>query len=215
MINSKIRLHFILEGYEENALFELIEHFSKKTNFEMTYKNCKGGGTIPAFYQEALASDNYDLIYCVYDVDFKPNDDKGMYKKIRNGLYKVLGDENEIDKISLCTNPNTLLLLLLGYTDLSNLLDIKSDKKSNTKLISQYCKKIGNKKAYDASEWQLKLIKDDYEYNNIASFDKMFESYETINYDYKGEIIGTNAIPIIRALIMDDFDFFDKIIKGE
>ena len=62
MINAKIRIHFILEGYEENALFELIEHFYKKDNIEMTYKNCEGGGTVPAFYQDALASDDYDLI---------------------------------------------------------------------------------------------------------------------------------------------------------
>ncbi len=215
MSNSKIRVHYILEGYEENALFELIEHFSKKTNIEMTYKNCKGGGTIPAFYQEALASDNYDLIYCVYDVDFQPKDDKGMYKRIRHGLYRVLGDESEIDKISICTNPNTLLLLLLGYTDLSNLVEIKSDKKSNTKLINKFCTKIGNKKEYDASEWQLELIKDDYIYSSIASFDKIFESNEIINNDYKSEKIGSNALPFIRALIEDDYEFFDKIIKGE
>ena len=71
----------------------------KSTHIEMTYRNCHGGGTIPAFFQADLASDNYDIIYCVYDVDFKPNDENGMYGRIRKGLYRVLGEESEIDNI--------------------------------------------------------------------------------------------------------------------
>lgn len=210
MNDAKLKIHFVLEGNEEYALFQLIEKAMKSTYIEMTYRNCHGGGTIPAFFQADLASDNYDIIYCVYDVDFKQNDENGMYGRIRKGLYKVLGEESEIDKISLCTNPNTLLVLLLGYTDLSNLKDIKADKKSNTELIHKYCSKIGNKKSYDASEWQLELIKNDYLFSNSASFDKMFESCKLINEKYNEDGIGSNILRVIQALIMDDVEYFKK-----
>ena len=210
MSNSKLRIHFVLEGNEENTLFEIIEELYVMENIKMTYKNSNGGGNIPSYYQAALASDNYDFIYCVYDVDYSPNDEKAMYKRIRNGLYKVLGDEKEIDNVSLCINPNTLLIILLGYDELSALIGIKSDKKQNTALINKYCPKIGNKKDYDASRWQLDIFKDDYIYSKKASIDKILEALDEINMNYEDNGVGSNLLPVIEALIKDDYSFFEK-----
>lgn len=210
MSNSKKRIHFVLEGNEENTLFEIIEEFSVMENIKMTYKNANGGGNVPSYYQAALASDNYDFIYCVYDVDYSPNDEKEMYKRIRKGLYKVLGDEKEIDKVSLCINPNALLIILLGYDKLSALTGIKSDKKQNTALINKYCPKIGNKKDYDASKWQLEIFKHDYIYSKNASIDKILEALDEINMNYEDNEVGSNLLPVIEALINDDYSFFEK-----
>ena len=214
-MNSKFKIHFILEGYEENALFELIKELIIMEKIEISFKNCKGGGLIPAYYQNELSLDNYDKIYCVYDVDYKPKDQNGMYSRIRNGLFKVLGSESEVDKISLCTNPNTLLILLLGYDDISNLKNIHSDKKSNTKLIQKYCHKIGNSKEYDASSWQLDLIKNEYIYSKRASFEKMIESMPKLDKNYKSDHVASNILPVIKALISDDVEFFENYMKED
>ena len=210
MTKRKIRVHFILEGNEEDTLFKIIEELLVMENIEMTYKNAMGGGNVPIYYQYAYASANYDIIYCVYDVDYSPKKEKDMYQKIRKGLFDILGDEQEINKISLCTNPNTLLIILLGYDKLDALKEIKAKKSENTELIKKYCPKIGNKKDYDASAWQLELLKNDYIYDGVASIDKILENIGLINEKYEGKEIASNLLPVIKALKDDDGNYFEK-----
>lgn len=214
--NIKLRIHFVLEGYEENTLFEIIDDFRKKKNMEkikLSFQNCKGGGNVPIYFQSALA-DDYDFVYCVYDVDFCPFDEKGMFKRIRKGLYKVLGSDKDVDNVSLCTNPNILLIILLGYDSLQAFKDINADKKSNTELIKKYCNKMGNKKEYDAEAWQLELLKNDYVYDNKASIEKILVNIDKINENYlDNNEIGSNILHIIKALINDDVEYFVKIIN--
>ena len=214
MKNEKIRIHFILEGYEEEILFKIIKYFGNMDRIIFSYQNCKGGGLVPIYFQSAIQSDNYDLVLCAYDVDYEPFKEDGMFMKIRKGLYKVLGDDGQINLISLCTNPNILLILLLGYDDLSNFEKIHSDKGSNTEIIKKYCSQIGNKKRYDASEWQLELFLNDYCYYNKATIDKMLEQVDKLDLNYIGNKVGSNILPVIEALVYDNIDFFMKLWKN-
>ena len=213
-MNEKIKIHFVLEGNEEESLFKIVENYGIGDNLEVSYINSGGGGNVPYYFQDAIQSGNYDLVYCVYDVDFKSEEKKGMYQRIVNGLFRVLGSKKEVDRVSLCTNPDILLILLSGYVDdINELSTIQSDKSSNTDLINKCCSKPIKKKKYDASSWQLELIESDYLYTKKASYDKVLDKINVINIEYKTNSIGSNILQVLKALFENDVDYFMKIIK--
>ena len=73
---------------------------------------------------------------------------------------------------------------------------------------------MGNKKEYDAEAWQLELLKNDYVYDNKASIEKILVNIDKINENYlDNNEIGSNILPIIKALINDDVEYFIKIIN--
>jgi len=214
MITKKIKIHFLLEGNEEESLFNIINKFGIGENIDVSYHNCNGGGRMPAIYQYELQSGNYDIIYCVYDVDYSNEDKNSMFSKIQKGLLRTLGNKDDVNKISLCTNPNILLILLCGYTnDINELKDISKNKSKNTDLIKKYCSLSFNKKEYDASKWQLELIEYDYFYTNVASYDKIINKLETLNNNYLGKEIGSNIILVLKAIKENNVSFFEKIIS--
>ncbi len=223
-MSNEIRIHFVLEGSEEELLFEIIKEKNIVDNhIKITYINAHGGGNVPYYFQDALQSDNYDFIFCVYDVDYSSEKEDGMYCKIVKALTRVLGTETEVNKISLCTNPNILMILFSGYeSSISDLENISQYKKENTNLFNSLCSVQLNKKEYDASQYQLKIIKDDYIYTGKASLERIINRHELININYKLDKIGSNIIPVLKALYENDVDFFlnndkkesDRNVKG-
>lgn len=207
---NKLKIHFILEGAEEEMLFEIVKQKGLGESFELTYRNANGGGNIPAYYQNDIQTEKYDIVYCVYDVDYSADDKDSMYQKVRSGLKKVLGSDSMIDKISLCTNPNIMLIVLLGCDDVEALSGISKSKSSNTGLINKYFDKIGNKKDYDASSWQLEIIKSDYLYDKYK-YEEIVKKYGLLNENYKDDTIGSNILRILKALFENDICFFKKI----
>lgn len=211
-MNNKIRIHFILEGNEEELLFQIIEEVGVNDCFDVSYENARGGGKIGPYFQARYESDMYDLVYCVYDVDYQYNNPSHMHKQIYDKLYRVLGSDTAVKRVSLCSNPNILLILLLGFDQVNNLNTISESKATNTNLISKYIPKIGNKKPYDASDWQLNLIKEQYLYVD-GRYNKLLENGKDLNLNYTLKQIGSNLIPVLKALNDGDVDFFNKAIE--
>lgn len=212
MAQSKLKVHFVLEGNEEETLFELLEYFYKGINLEITYINCGGYGNIAPFYYDAYSSENYDLVLCVYDVDYDYEPSDSPFNQIRTELGRILGNDKRVNNISLCNNPNGLLIILLGYDTVDKFQNMHKGKSKNTDLIHKYCEKIGNKKKYDASDWQLNLLKQDY-YDGKASFKKILENQNEISEKYQSKNISSNIIPFIRAILDDNVEYFNQIIK--
>ena len=106
-----LKVLLIVEGNEEEAFFEVVkDHGLDKERISLEIVNAQGSGNIAALFQDYLSDSGYDAVYCVYDVDNKPFEKKSSYREVREGLKKVLALEARIDSISICTNPNALLL---------------------------------------------------------------------------------------------------------
>lgn len=210
---NNIRIHFIIEGDEEELLFKLVKEYGISDCFDVTYTNSCGAGRLAMYYYDALSTDNYDLVLCVYDVDYAQDKKDSAYNETRRQLLSIVGSEKTVDMVSLCTNPNILLIILLGYDVLDSFRNISKSKIENTKLIKKYCKKIGNKKPYDASSWQLDLIHNDF-YSGVASYDKILEKCDELSINYKTNEIGSNILPILKAIKNGDIQFINKIIKN-
>ena len=210
MIGTKLKIKCVLEGFEENALFELVEKYGVSDNIELTYKNAEGGGNVGAYFYDYYSSGDYDLVLCVYDVDYSKDDSKKMYLRIYNDLLEILGDDELVKEISICTNPNILLILLLAFDNKDALMEISGNKADNTSLINKYVPKIGNKKDYDASSWQLQLIKDEIEYPN--KYETLLLNTSKLDEDYLTDTIGSNIYKFLKALKDGDIDYFNKII---
>ena len=210
---AKISINFIIEGnVEEKALFNLIENYGLNDAFDITYRTCCGAGNIAAYYQAAIASEKYDLVFCIYDVDDKADIKDSPYNITREKLQRVLGSKALVDTVSLCTNPNILLLLLLGYDKPKNLIDLTASKSNNTDVIKRYCDKIGNKQKYAGHQWQVDLIIDDY-VGGRALYDNIIDSYNELSKDYKKEKIASNLVIVLKEIKEGNVEYFKRIIK--
>ena len=210
---TKMKIHFIIEGQiEEKKLFELIEEQGQNKKIEISYKESKGSGNIAAYFQNELGSENYDLVYCVYDVDDKINDLKSAYNRTRNQLIKVLGSEKKVDEVSLCTNPNILLLILLPYDCPNNLQNLTPSKGSNTTLIKKYCPKIGNKQEYDGHEWQVDLIVNGW-CDRKKAYERIIDSEPYLSKNYKKDKIASNLVTVLKEIKEENIAYFEKVIK--
>lgn len=90
MIGTKLKIKCVLEGFEENTLFELVEKYGVSDKIELAYKNAEGGGNVGAYFYDYYSSGDYDLVLCVYDVDYSKDDSKKMYLRIYNDLLEMI-----------------------------------------------------------------------------------------------------------------------------
>lgn len=204
----------ILEGVEEELLFDLaaLNGFSNK--FNVRTENVIGAGNIAPLLQSEISNEYNDCIICIYDVDNKQSEANSAYSKTRKAIKEVLNNnEDFVDAVSFCTNPNILLFILLGADTLSNLNFTKTSKKINTDLLHKFWPKIGNKKAYDASEWQIKIIRDSYKYGTY-SYKTILENAKDLDTDYKNNNPASNVLPLLNALINGDINFFDDAVAA-
>lgn len=115
----KIRIHFVNEGDEEETLFEILRSKIDSDVFALSSRNAHGAGNIPLFVDSALGSGQFDVVFAVYDVDGKGNEEDSTFSKVRKGLVRMLEDQELVDEISLWTNPNILQMILLACRPLS------------------------------------------------------------------------------------------------
>lgn len=218
--NKSINVHFIIEGDEEEIFFEIIKEKYLHTNIRLTYINACGAGNIPAYYQNALASEQHDCVLCVFDVDYKQKDINSPFSLTQKKLERILGNMNKVKKVCFCTNPNILLLFLLGFDKVKNVSYVKSSKKKNTELVHKYWPKIGNNKvnekgckvssSYCASAWQLLIIKNSFIYDD-SRFIALMENAKELPTDYMSEKPGSNLLSLLTALVSGNIDYFIKI----
>ncbi len=211
-----LNILLILEGNEEQTLYDIAEKNGFSEKFNVKSINAEGFGNIPFLYQYYLSDDYYDLILCVYDVDNRIEEKKSPYNQIREGLYEILLDYEKIDTASFCTNPNIIQFFLLGADKLENVKLTSTSKTTNSKILHKYWDKIGRRdKDYDARKWQLKIIEDSYEYGEY-SYSTLLENAKELPLDYKNNLPGSNLLPLLVALKNGDEKYIKSLInKGE
>lgn len=218
---KKYNVHLILEGNEEICLFNIVKKYGVHENIDLTFRDAGGFGKVAAFYQSEMNGEGHDCNLCVYDVDYRQNENESPYNHIRKELLLILGKKEMVDKISFCTNPNILQILLLGcVADISQVKLISGSKKDNTEIIHKYWDDIGRQKHdnrgnlitnyYDAKEWQLKTILDSYEYG-VYSYETLYNNCASISTNYLKQEPGSNLFGLLKALKEGNIDYFKGI----
>lgn len=204
----------ILEGSEEKTLYDIFQNKGFSNKFVVRAENVEGSGNIAPYFQSEISNEYYDCIICVYDVDNKINEKDSPYNKVRSALKEVLLSDDRVDAVSVCTNPNVAQFFLLGADELSKVSLSSTSKTSNTTLLNKYWPKIGNKKSYTAAAWQLDIIKNSFLYGPY-SIETLLVNAEELDLDYKQKNPASNLLPLFKALIDGDSDYFTKAIKAK
>lgn len=218
---QKFYIKVIVEGNEEEMFFSIVKELGTNDIFYLDIENSGGYGGIGDCFLSALREgDLYDCILCVYDVDNKIGDPKSPYNLTRSQLNLLFGDEEITDKVSFCTNPNILQLILLFADKLDNVKLNTTSKTTNTKLVHNYWPEIASEKLddkgrkiksdYNASSWQLEIIKYSI-LNGAYSYDSLFDNAHALPDNYKKLLPSSNVIKLLIALKDGDKEFFNSI----
>ena len=217
---EKYYIKIIVEGSEEYTFFDIVKTLGTNEKFYIEIEDATGYGDIADAYLSSLREDMYDCVICVYDVDNKNGITKSPYNITRFRLMAIFQDEEIVDAISFCTNPNILQYILLLADSLEKVALKSTSKTTNTKLVHNYWPNIASgktdskgrkiKQNYDASNWQLDIIKysvinQEYPYLNI------FKNAKELPLDYKNFIPAGNLLPLLIALKEGDESFFKRI----
>ena len=219
---NKYYVKVIAEGGEECAFFDIVKQIGVHENIHIDVEDSNGYGGIPDAVLFSLREDIYDCVVCVYDVDNRVEDEKSPYNITRKQLISIFEDERVVDAISFCTNPNILQYFLLAADSLNNVSLSFTSKTTNSKLVHKYWPQIASgkrdnagrtiKSSYDASSWQLDLIKYSI-INNDYKYDDLLENAKMLPTDYKNNLPGGNLLPLLIALKEGDTGFFKTIAK--
>lgn len=219
---KELKIAVIVEGNEEECLFSIAKetgHFNSALDIEII--NAGGEGNVPAFFQDYYSNPVYDCAVAVYDVDNKCDCDSSIYSITKNKLEEIVGEK--VNTISFCTNPNILQILLLGCDEIEKVSLNSTSKANNEKLVSSYWPKISKKikdgmqikKGYDASEYQLEIIKNSFLYEEEPSYDykKMLDNASKLPLNYEKMCPSSNVQILLRAIDDGDINFFENIIE--
>lgn len=201
-----VNVLLIVEGSEEAMLFDIVKEKGLNDKINLTIINAGSGSNIPIYYQDAISTGYYDYIFCVYDVDGKGTEQSSEFMTIKRGLFKILGDYAKVEECSFCTNPNILQIILLATNKLENVKLTNSSKKVNSDLVHSIWEKIGHKKHYDASSWQLDIIKNSIIYGP-HSYDTLLENAKDLELDYINNMPGSNILKLLLFLKNNDNNF--------
>ena len=228
-MGNKFSVVAILEGNEEECLFDIVDKCKGiSEDIDFVYFNAGGFGNVGPFFQEMFSDPGIDCVIAVYDVDNKAKEKDSPYCSVRKDLVSILGDNESAKIVSFCTNPNILQILLLGCDCIENTSIQTSSKKDNTDVVTKYWPKINAKKkdgqrikrGYDASKWQLDIIKNSYIYEEEVSYsyDDLLSNTQKMNVEYETCLPASNIGRLLLALKRGDIEFFKKIkeaTKGE
>ncbi len=202
----------VLEGNEEEALFDIARNNGFHESMNVHIINAEGSGRVAPFFQDAISNGYYDVVMCVYDVDNRISDFKSPFNEIRKKLLNILGTEEKVDAISICWNPNILQYFLLAADKLENVKLLETSKKENTEILRKYWPKLGNKKEYDGSGWQLDILKNSIIFSPY-SYDALLKNAEELSENYKSDIPSGNLLGLLIALKEGKKSYFKKAIN--
>lgn len=220
---SKYKIAIILEGKEEQCLFDIVQECGGISDcFEVDFIFADGAGNVVPFLQDYFANPSYEAVVAVYDVDCRAKDLKSPYRNIREQLLSIMGNEDAINAVSFCTNPNILQILLMGCGDPKSIALTSTDKGVNSAIVSRYWPKIRKKQnqkgqqtksGYDATDWQLAMIKNSYIYEEQPSYaySDLLENSLKLDVHYEDVVPASNVPSLLKALKDGDVAFFKKI----
>ena len=193
MVNIKL----ILEGNEEYAFFQILEenNFIRSDLYQLDYKVAGGATKVPSFFNQAFQNPFYDITLAVYDVDsFKTED----FAYIQKQMKTTLGDQKEVDRMSIWCNPTGLLLLLAPCSP-EKLPPFGKNKKGCSSLVHQFYPNIATPaKPYDAQKFQLDAMKDAFRYGPY-NLDHLLERIAIYHQDINNPP-STNILPLLQGL---------------
>ena len=183
------------------------------TFFALSSRNAHGAGNIPLFVDSALGSGQFDVVFAVYDVDGKGNEEDSTFSKVRKGLVRMLEDQELVDEISLWTNPNILQMILLACRPLSEVGLHTTVKKENSAIVSRCFPSIGktDKSLYDAQRWQLDVIRYSFD-GNPYRFEDVATNSKGLPDDFR-LIPSSNWPKVIERLLSDDVGYFTELAR--
>ncbi len=220
-IDKEMKIAIVVEGDEEENLFSIAKetgHFNPIFDIEII--NAGGEGSVPAFFHDYYSNPIYNCTVAVYDVDNKCNQDKSIYDSTKNKLENIVGEN--VDAISFCTNPNILQIILLGCNTIENVSLESTSKVDNEDIVSKYWPKIARKikngkqvkKGYDASKYQLEIIKNSFLYEEEPSYNylTLLNNASKLSLDYETNCPSSNVQVLLKAIDDGDIEFFKNII---
>ena len=209
MNNKKFNVHLVLEGDEEVCLFTIVKKFGVHESINLTFINAGGSGNVAPFYQSEINSESHDCNLCVYDVDYRQHEPKSQFALIQKQLVSILGEQEMANRVSFCSNPNILQIILLGCDSIDNVRLMSGSKKDNTEIVHRYWDKIGHQKHdkrgllitdyYDAEAWQMKVIIDSFEYGPYT-YETLFNNCSCLSKNYLSNEPGSNLFELLKAL---------------
>lgn len=218
---GKLYIKIIVEGNEEKAFFDIVDQIGKDNKFVLDVEDAKGyGGIADAFLSALREGELFDCVICVFDVDNRLADKNSPYARTRKQLFSIFGNGKIVDAVSFCTNPNILQYFLLAADTLDKVSLKLTSKAENTPLVHKYWPMIASgkkdkygrsmKSCYDASSWQLEIIKYSI-INEEYSYSDLLENSRALSTDYKTNLPGGNLLPLLMALKDGDEEFFNQI----
>lgn len=209
----KARIHFVNEGDEEEAFLEILRAQVDSGVFALTSHNAHGAGNIPLFVDSALGSGQFDVVFAVYDVDGKGNEEGSTFSKARKGLARILGSQELVDSLSLWTNPNILQMILLACRPLSEVGLHTTVKKENSAIVNRCFPSIGktDKSFYDAQKWQLDVIRYSFD-GNPYRFEDIVANSKGLSDDFR-LIPSSNWPKVIKRLLNNDVGYFSELAR--
>ena len=223
-MEGKYTIAIVVEGNEEECLFDIAKACNGIDScFDVELVVSNGYGEIGPYFQDSYSNPSVDCVVAVYDVDDRSKKEDSPFAIVRNELLSVLGDETAVDMVSFCTNPNILQILLLGCDEFERIKIASSSKKVNSEIVSKYWPKISSKEkdgkkiknGYEATKWQLEIIKNSYIYEEDVSYnyETLLENAAKLNSNYKNNLPGSNIYDLLKSLKNGDIQFFNKIKK--
>ena len=220
---TKFNVLLIVEGNEENAFFEIVKQKGVHQNINLEFFNAEGFGNIGPYYQAYRTQELFDSVLCVYDVDYRQDENESPYNSVRRDLKEFHGSDEIVTAISFCTNPNILQFFLLGCDTLKNVELLKTSKKENSVFVHKYWNEIAKPKVtddgqdatcyYQACEWQLNMMRDSYIYDKY-SYDSLLVNANDLSVNYlKKDGPGSNLTLLLNALKNGNVSFFQDIEK--
>ena len=219
---NKIYVKVLVEGNEESAFFDVVNEKGKKENIYLDIEDVSGYGNMEEACLEALREEIYDCVICVYDVDNKICEKDSPYNNVRKKLFAIFGNEEEVESVSFCSNPNILQYFLLAADTLDSVKIVSSSKKENSKLVHKYWPEIASNKTdkngkkikseYAAHKWQLDIIKYSI-INEEYSYENLLKNAKELPLDYKKNLPGGNLYPLLVAIKDGNEMYFSELSK--
>lgn len=142
-------------------------------------------------------------------MDNRVQENNSPFNITRKQLLSILGEAMVVDAVSFCTNPNILQYFLLAMDGLPRVFLTGTSKAANTIYVHQYWEQIASNKTdekgrktksfYDASKWQLDIMKYSV-INDPRRYSDLLSNAEKLSQNYKEELPGGNLLPCEMAM---------------
>lgn len=173
----------ILEGYEEYYYFKkLLTLGVFSPVYDIKLINAKSASSIPAKYQDALASNSSSIVLIVCDRDRTPRE----YEGILQGIENIVGNGRG-EKIITFTRPCTLQVILYHFGEATLTTPAKRAARvdvlrltgvahydAHQRQLDDICQKI-HRRSWDVMRGRLKLLSTDPNDMPSSNMDLLFE----------------------------------------